>query len=277
MALLVFEGSEMDQPMCVDIHLASRRDATATSAGQDESFAVSQPNAIPWTNLTFDEALAACGRAGKYICDQRVHLTIGGPVDYVNRRVDQFVSRLEPTGPETSVADETDTKFPPAASREPYPDTVNGIATWSSVHPDSAWNEYPRDARVVYGRLTLETSSRAGSNAGVPIFDANFKHPLLGFRCCIDARLDGAFEPLPPDPKRIRDDLGPVPIVGGAGGAAGTEGGAGSPETPAGGTAGVQGSAGAPQGNASAGSPGAAGAGSPNGSAGASGMGGARG
>ncbi len=41
-----------------------------------ESFATMRPGVIPWTNVTFSEAAAACGRGGMFLCERRVLRTL---------------------------------------------------------------------------------------------------------------------------------------------------------------------------------------------------------
>jgi len=53
---------------CIDLYEASRRDATAESAGTDNSIAVSVPGVMPWSNPPYSVAEAACAAAGKRIC-----------------------------------------------------------------------------------------------------------------------------------------------------------------------------------------------------------------
>jgi hypothetical protein len=59
---------------CIDSYEASRPDATAGSAGSDESMAVSQPGVIPWydsdgeSGMNAAIASAACEAAGKRLC-----------------------------------------------------------------------------------------------------------------------------------------------------------------------------------------------------------------
>jgi hypothetical protein len=47
---------------------ATRPDATASSAGLDGVRACSKPDALPWTQVTFAAASAACAAAGKRLC-----------------------------------------------------------------------------------------------------------------------------------------------------------------------------------------------------------------
>ena len=54
---------------CIDVHEASRRDATEDSPGlDDESPAVSVQGVRPWVGMTREQAAAACDRAGKRLC-----------------------------------------------------------------------------------------------------------------------------------------------------------------------------------------------------------------
>lgn len=53
---------------CIDVYEASRRDATSTSAGTEEGMTVSLQGRLPWIEVTWEEAEAACGRRGKRLC-----------------------------------------------------------------------------------------------------------------------------------------------------------------------------------------------------------------
>jgi hypothetical protein len=53
---------------CMDIYEASRPDATAQSAGTDNSYAVSREGVMPWSHVSLAEAGAACAAAGKRLC-----------------------------------------------------------------------------------------------------------------------------------------------------------------------------------------------------------------
>ena len=53
---------------CIDLYEASRRDATAESAGTDSSAAVSVPGVMPWSNVPYAVAESACAAVGKRLC-----------------------------------------------------------------------------------------------------------------------------------------------------------------------------------------------------------------
>jgi hypothetical protein len=52
----------------IDIYEASRPDASATERGYNTSYACSRPGVLPWDDITWDEAKAACEARGKRLC-----------------------------------------------------------------------------------------------------------------------------------------------------------------------------------------------------------------
>lgn len=55
---------------CIDVYEASRRDATDQNAGSDqESKAKSLETRLPWTDVSWSEAKAACERRGRRLCE----------------------------------------------------------------------------------------------------------------------------------------------------------------------------------------------------------------
>jgi len=206
-------------PTCVDIHVASRRDATATSPGRDNSFAVSQPNAIPWTNVSFAEASEACGRAGKFLCDKTTaaRLVPISPAAMGNRTHSYYtdaIDALYPTGPETSHSDQRTLGYWDPDYAEPgFPDTVGSVAIWAAE--DARYvvsHELPRETPYIVGAL-YEDIAISGIGRASRMDDADFRHPLLGFRCCLDARLVDVFEPLPPSDDYLLPEPPDVPIA----------------------------------------------------------------
>ena len=70
-------------PLDVFAFEASRPDATADSAGADETRACSQAGVLPWTDVTIAQAQAHCEAAGFHLCDDdEWQAACGGP----NRR-----------------------------------------------------------------------------------------------------------------------------------------------------------------------------------------------
>lgn len=224
MSIVTFEGPNMrpeeELRICVDIHAASRRDATETSAGLDDSFATSRPNAIPWTNLTFGEAIEACGRAGKFLCNAEELQGIA-PIASSGARVEfdrTAITELEPTSSVTSVPPRFDRLNPydmlirEETGKPPFPETIGGPAYWTAS-PERQDKEQDPSIPLVLGQLDGDEAI-SGVLTTSPVLDSSFRHPLLGFRCCIHAKMRSAFAPLPPDPTRIREEEDDVPIAG---------------------------------------------------------------
>lgn len=215
MALVTLRGRSSDAPLrwCVDIHAASRVDADQAGAGQDESFAVSKPSAYPWTNLTFREASEACGRAGKFLCDSDVLQLVtptrgvaGGSgsvlffdtaIDAVPRNSDvaSVPNRLDDVNP-------YDMLISGNTGKPPFPESTGSVAFWTVV-PE-------KDDQYVDERAPHMTGAISGDRAiggfpiRAPVSTPGYRHPLLGFRCCINAKMRAAFEPLARDPARLR-------------------------------------------------------------------------
>lgn len=226
MSIVTFQSKNADEDYeirsCIDIHAASRRDATAQSAGRDESFATSRAGVIPWTNLTFAEAVEACGRAGKFLCNAEELQGIG-PIAGIQGGTGRVlfdetaITALHPTGPEASVPHRFDALNPydmlirGDTGKPPFPESTGSVVYWtaSSERFDS---EQDPSIPLLFGRLT-EDEAVGGVLLSTPVLDEKFRHPLLGFRCCINARMREAFEALPPDPSRVREEEDDVPIA----------------------------------------------------------------
>lgn len=218
MALVTLRQRAGTPPLrwCVDIHAASRVDADAKSAGLDESFAVSKPSAYPWTNLTFREASEACGRAGKFLCDSDVLKLIaptfgldGNAIKFDTTTVDAVPAnsdvqtvphRLDEVNPyDMVIAGQT--------GKPPFPESTASVAFWTVV-PEKDDQYVDELAPQMIGSIS-DGKAIGGYLVRVPVTVEGFKHPLLGFRCCIDAKLRAAFEPLARDPSRVRAGADP--------------------------------------------------------------------
>lgn len=194
-----FDTDAPPKVYCVDWNVASRLDATATSPGRDESHAVSRGGVIPWTNLTYADAVTACGRAGKFLCTRRQLRSFLASSPEPFSRPEAWVRGLVPTSTAPVVEASAGFQWDEARGERPLPD-ARALAVWTSEGE-------------VLGRIRGDEVSAVEPGA-VAVAPADFRHPLLGFRCCIDARLQSAFEPLPRDPQRVRTEVDDVPIVG---------------------------------------------------------------
>jgi hypothetical protein len=182
----VYIGFEIDHathPTCVDKYPASRLDAHRQGPGTDESFAASQPHVIPWTDVTYDQAAAACGRGGKFLCPADMLKAIGEFRDKSPMNPDPY-----PYASRVKVIPDYD--VPPQEGLEigPYgisPQIAFPGATGSIIYMGA-------DHKLVG---TLQ-GSRVQSDGAISALPAGaFHHPLVGFRCCVDSRLWDLFQP----------------------------------------------------------------------------------
>lgn len=90
---------------CVDTYPASRLDATETSPGLDESYAASRAGVIPWTNVTYDEALRACLDAGKTLCEPEETPGSVATALCAGQLTSERIDRLQLTGTEASTSE----------------------------------------------------------------------------------------------------------------------------------------------------------------------------
>lgn len=213
MSIVTFQGrTQSDEDgirTCIDIHAASRVDATPTSRGLDDSFATSRPNAIPWTNLTFHEAVEACSRAGKFICNADELRAIAPSTESLGgvRFDTTSIAALSPTSSVTEVPHQ----FEPlnrydvlrTEGRIAYPESFGSVAFWTAS-PKADDKEVDPTVPLLLGRISGD-SVIGGELTTTPVLDPEYKHPLVGFRCCINAKMRSAFGPLPRDPSRVRD------------------------------------------------------------------------
>lgn len=213
MSIVTFQGrtqsDEDEVRTCVDIHAASRADATATSRGLDGSFATSRPNVIPWTNVTFREAVEACSRAGKFLCTSDELAAIAPSSSALGQPVfdETEIVALSPTSDATAVPhqfarlDRQDLVQSP--DKIAYPESSGSVAYWTSS-PKLDDKDVDPTIPLLLGRISGDAVA-GGVLTTAPVLDPDYKHPLVGFRCCINARMRSAFEPLPRDPRKVRE------------------------------------------------------------------------
>jgi hypothetical protein len=94
----------------------------------------------------------------------------------------------------------------------PFPESTGSVAYWTTVAERND-DEMDPDIPLLIGRLQAD-SAVGGYLISTPVTDESFQHPLLGFRCCINARMRSAFEPVAVDDRFIREEEPDVPIQG---------------------------------------------------------------
>ena len=225
MSIVTFLGKDSDPEnavrTCVDIHAASRRDAAEDAPGRDESFATSRASVIPWTAVTFRGAVEACGRAGKFLCDSdqlRAIAPIAGIAGGSGEVLydETAITALSPTSDVSSVAHRFDQLNPvdmmisQKTGQPPFPESTGSVAYWT-YSPERLDRYNDPDVPLLFGRL-LADSAVGGYLQSTPVLDDEYSHPLLGFRCCINARMRSAFEPVNVDDRYLREEAPDVPI-----------------------------------------------------------------
>jgi len=159
---------------CIDAYEASRPDATADSPGSASTEATSRAGVLPWSELSFEQAGAACGAAGKRLCSAfEWQSACQGPAlslypygnsytsDACNGSNTPPLDRPSPTG-----------AFAGCASSEGTFDQSGNLAEWTT-------DQILRGGSFEAPQLNLRCSSRATPSAGVPTAE-------YGFRCCKD-------------------------------------------------------------------------------------------
>lgn len=222
MSIVTFQGQtqsdEGEIRTCIDIHAASRPDATATSLGLDGSFATSRPNVLPWTNLTFGQAVEACSRAGKFLCTSDELRAIAPSSAGLTQVVfdETEIVALSPTSDVTSVPHQFGRLNRYDLLRTPerlvYPESSGSVA-YFTASPKFDDKSVDPTIPLLLGRVAGDAVA-GGVLKTAPVLDPEYKHPLVGFRCCINAKMRSAFEPLPRDPRKVRaQEDGEVPIA----------------------------------------------------------------
>src|SRR5262249_29497603 len=68
--MVAISGGGLAGTVYVYAYEAARPDATASNAGTQTARACAKPGVLPWTNLTYPQAVAACTAAGKRLCTE---------------------------------------------------------------------------------------------------------------------------------------------------------------------------------------------------------------
>jgi formylglycine-generating enzyme required for sulfatase activity len=167
---------------CIDVYEAARIDASRTDQGTSDEGAVSLRGRLPWTNLEWADARAACERAGKRLC------TVEEWEDACDGQVGEG-GNLYPYGDEVMdgvcVTELTQNDDPlPTGSRDGCVsdfgvyDLGGNVWEWVGTTLD--------DAQVIGGGVNSDLRHRCDRlRIGQP-FGVTEEDELLGFRCCSD-------------------------------------------------------------------------------------------
>ncbi|RMH40294.1 MAG: hypothetical protein D6689_14200 [Deltaproteobacteria bacterium] len=177
---------------------AARPDATATSAGTVESRACSLAGVLPWRNVSYDDAAAACAAAGMRLCEVTRDGSGNVVTDEWGRFCEGAADRVYPYGNtyEPNTCNGSDYDPIPGGNNEDIP-VATGTMT-DCVSADGSFDqsgnvkEWVTDPRLVSGVTvhTLRGGAYDNPSGGLTcdfdftVADASFRFPNVGFRCC---------------------------------------------------------------------------------------------
>jgi hypothetical protein len=191
------DGGALAAPIYMYAYEASRPDATASSPGQSPARACARAGVLPWSNISYPEAVAACQAAGKRLCTeaewQRACETSAAEAcDYA------FGETCDTAKPDLCNTEEHDGN--PAVAG----DQNVSLPTASLPLCHASWGDAGR-LHDLTGNLKEWTQASAPGQNPVrggafdtvldgatcrfrfALFDDRFRYENTGFRCCADA------------------------------------------------------------------------------------------
>jgi hypothetical protein len=177
---------------------ASRQDATSSSAGIVDGRACSVNGRLPWQNISYDEAEAACEAAGMRLCEVTRDGSDNVLTDEWGRFCEGSSDRVYPYGNSYSALTCNGSDFDPipGGANEDFAVATGSLASCQSLDlsRDQSGNlkEWVTDPRLVAGIVvhTLRGGSFDNHSGGLTCdFDftvatPDYRFPNVGFRCC---------------------------------------------------------------------------------------------
>jgi len=167
----------------VDAYEASRPDASETEVGCNASRACSAAGRVPWTNVSWAGAEAACAAAGKRLCrDAEWRRACAGPQGLRYPYGESFdpsacnvaaagLGAVWPTGGQET-----------CRSAEGVFDLPGNVAEWLG-------DELAPRQRATVGGSVLSNSSQSTCDYAASNEADSTRQALIGFRCCRDVEL----------------------------------------------------------------------------------------
>lgn len=177
----------IEEEFCIDIHEASRPDATEDDPGKDSSKALSRAGVIPWTDISQLDAQTACAAAGKRLCYASEWLAAcQGPDHGVYSYGDEYepaacngIDAFCETPVEGCGIEELSFKLVPTGV---FPDCTNGYGLFDMNGNVAEWDANPlgHSRGGSYNASDSKTMHRCDSSK----IENRQGLPNIGFRCC---------------------------------------------------------------------------------------------
>jgi Notch-like protein len=174
---------------------ASHPDATSTSVGSSTTAACAEPNRLPWTNVTYEEAQTACGTVGGRLCTeaewQRACQTAAGTACLYSYSAscgtyDDDTCNGNDYDPSATAGDQ-DVVLPTGALPMCYASWTGGnIFDMSGNVEEWAQERTPAGSNInpLRGGSNNDSSGGLRCNFNFVVAGDTFATPNVGFRCC---------------------------------------------------------------------------------------------
>jgi len=184
--VLINDVPGVPQGLCMDAYEASRPDATATTAGENDLYAVTRQGAVPWTNISdTDAADQAC--RGAAINDRPVNEG-GIPGFTPEKRLCSEIELRTACGGTDALPYGGDTVIPGTCNDASVGSSLATAGSFPGCCTDDGICDLAGNAgeivaspgQGVFGGTTSDAEVRCSFSAGV----AEVPSPSVGFRCC---------------------------------------------------------------------------------------------
>jgi formylglycine-generating enzyme required for sulfatase activity len=195
--MVAISGGALAAPVYMYAYEASRPDATSASAGSSPARACARAGVLPWSNVTYPEAVAACRAAGKRLCTeaewQRACETSASKAcDYAfGQACDTAalgVCNTEEHDGDAATAGDQSLALPTGALPMCYASWGDAARIHDLTGNLKEWTQATAPGQnPVRGGAFDTVLDGASCTFRFALFDDRFRYASTGFRCCADA------------------------------------------------------------------------------------------
>jgi hypothetical protein len=195
--MVAISGGGLAAPVYMYAYEASRPDATAASAGTSVARACARAGVLPWSNVTYPEAVAACLAAGKRLCTeaewQRACETSAAEAcEYAFGETCSTpkpdVCNTEEHDGDASAAGDQNLALPAGALPMCHADWGDGARIHDLTGNLREWTRAAAPGQNPVRGGAFDTVLEGGAcRFRFALFDDRFRYGNTGFRCCADA------------------------------------------------------------------------------------------